>query len=316
MELPANDHGHDAPPLAGERRARIVVALTTVTMVAEIAAGAATGSLALLADGWHMATHVAVLLLTSAAYWYARTRSRSSHYSFGTGKVYALAGYTGAVLLGGAAVFMVVESIERLTEPHAIAYDEALVVASIGLVVNAVCAWLLHGAHGHDHAHHHHAHHDHDAHGRHAHGHDHNLRAAYLHVLADALTSVLAIIALIAGKTWGWTFLDPATALVGAAVILWWGIGLSVSSARQLLDASPSIEAETKIRGALESVEGVEVLDLHVWELGPRRRACVASVVSSTLRPTSFYRQQVLASVPIAHLTVEVHQLEASACET
>ncbi|MCC7137622.1 MAG: cation transporter [Planctomycetes bacterium] len=338
-------------------------------MVVELAVGYASGSMALVADGWHMATHAGALGLSALAYWFARTRMRHGAFTFGTGKVYALAGYTSAVLLAGVAAWLGVESTMRLAHPGAIRFAEALPIAVVGLVVNVVCALLLSDGHGHDHGgadahgrrdpadrgHEHarasghahggaHAHddsrahehgHDHDhphdhahdhphEHG-HAHGappvegnagpagrapaaHDHNLRSAHLHVLADAFTSVLAILALLGAEHLGWTFLDPAMGLVGAVVILRWSVGLCLGAARVLLDVRPSEALEASARATLEAIDDVAVADLHVWELGPGRRAVLASIVTERPRDVGHYREALFARLDVSHVTVEVHR--------
>ncbi|MCC6572495.1 MAG: CDF family Co(II)/Ni(II) efflux transporter DmeF [Planctomycetes bacterium] len=294
-------HSHvvQADHAGHERRTWWVVGLTGPTMIVEIAAGYATGSMALLADGWHMATHVGALGLAGLAYWFARRQAKSGRFSFGTGKVYALAGYTNAILLGVAALWIAAESIQRLRRPAPIEFGSALLVAGIGLAVNVVSALLLGLGHHHDHAH------DDDHEHEHAPA-DHNLRAAYLHVLADALTSVLAIVALLGGYFLHWTFLDPAMGLIGAAVIVRWGWGLCRQAAGALLDITPSGELSTAIRKAVESVDDSRVCDLHLWEISPGRFGCIVSLVASQPRETEVYRQKVLQAARIAHLTVEV----------
>ncbi|MCG5054259.1 MAG: CDF family Co(II)/Ni(II) efflux transporter DmeF [Myxococcales bacterium] len=293
-----------------ERRVLWVVGLTLVTMVAELLVGYWSGSLALVADGWHMASHAGALGLSAGAYWLARARATHRLFVFGTGKVYALAGYTNAVALALVAVWMAIEAFARLRNPEAIAFRDALPVAVIGLVVNVVSAKLLghpheeheeHGAHTH---HHEHAEplHDHD------HPADHNLRAAYAHVLADALTSVLAIAGLAAGLWLGWTFLDPLIALLGSAVIMHWAVKLCRSAARQLLDLAPAAGVESRIRDALGAIDDVCITDLHLWEIGPSRFGCVVSIVTQRPRDVGYYRERLLAAVALSHLTVEVHR--------
>ncbi|MBL0220567.1 MAG: CDF family Co(II)/Ni(II) efflux transporter DmeF [Myxococcales bacterium] len=337
-ELSAHVHHEDADDdehnRGGERRTRWVILLATVMMVGELIVGNMTDSMALTADGWHMGTHVGALGLTVVAYWYARTRAGNDAFSFGTGKVYALAGYTSGILLVCVALWMGVESIDHLIHREKVIYEEALIVAIIGLVVNAVSALLLsknhhYGhSHGHDHGHGHgHAHDDHDDH-HHGNGHDHaahaghdhapakpqagtldfNMRAAYIHILADALTSVMAIVALSLGKWAGLWFLDPLTGLVGGIVIVWWAISLCRQASGQLLDVVSSPKHESKVRQTLEAIDDVRVADLHVWELGPGRRSCIVSVVTSTPRDVAFYRESVLAALPLAHLTIEIHR--------
>ncbi len=330
-ELSAHVHHEDADDdehnKAGERRTRWVVAIAAVMMVGELTVGWITGSMALTADGWHMGTHVGALGLTLVAYWYARTRAGTDTFSFGTGKVYALAGYTSGVLLALVALWMGIESVEHLMHPEEIHYDQALAVAALGLFVNLVSVLLLskghHYGHGHGHSHSHgHDDHDHD-HDGHAHGtHDHggdagtkpqagtldfNMRAAFIHVLADAMTSVMAIIALALGKWQGWWFLDPTMGIIGGVVIVWWAISLCRQASGQLLDVVGSPKHERRVRQRLEQIDDVRVADLHVWELGPGRRSAIVSIVSSTPRDVEFYRQAVLGSVQLAHLTIEVH---------
>ena len=308
-------HGFGTAPVAHETRTRWVVGLTRAMMVGELAVGYVTNSMALTADGWHMATHAGALGLAAVAYWYARTRARSDEFSFGTGKVHALAGYTSAVALALVALWMILESVRRLFRPEAIAFGEALPVAVLGLAVNLVSVKLLHA----DHDHHDHGgdeDHDHD----HAaperppdHAHDHNLRAAYLHVLADALTSVLAILALLGGRYLGWSFLDAAMGIVGGAVIARWSYGLCREASAQLLDRVPSEALVARLRRRIEErFESTRVVDLHLWQIGPAARACIVSVASPHPLPTAAYREALLGEERIQHLTVEVHALGSS----
>jgi len=324
----AESHGDAGARREGERRTLVVVGLTALMMVAEIVVGRWSGSMALFADGVHMATDVAALGLAAVAYYYARTRAGHEAHSFGTGKVYALGGYTSAIVLVGTAVWMAVDSIERLLSPVTISFGEALPVAIVGLVVNLVSAKLLdHSAIGHDHSHGHaddhaghaHADHDHDAIADEGHAHDrksepvedHNLRAAYLHAVADAVTSILAIGALLAARYLGLTFLDPVMGLAGAALIVVWGVRLSRSAAKQLLDIAPSVDETRTIRRELEAVDDVCVADLHVWELGPGERSCIVKLVTSSPRDPSFYRDLIKSKVKLSHLTVEVQRCTA-----
>jgi cation diffusion facilitator family transporter len=317
-----SDHAHHTDEgvhnRSGERRTLYVVWLTAAMMVGELIVGFLTGSVALKADGWHMGTHVGALGLTLVAYWYARKHAGSDTFSFGTGKVYALAGFTSGVVLAIVALLLAVEGIEKLVDHPEVKYDEALPIAALGLIVNLTCAYLLGTGHhyGHDHGH------DHDG---HDHDHDHapakaakpqagtidfNLRAAYIHIIADALTSVFAIIALALGKWADLWFLDPGMGLVGGAVIIWWAIGLCRQASRQLLDVVSSPKHEEVVRRKLEAIDDVKVADLHVWELGPGRRSCIVSVVTATPRALAYYRDAVLAALPVAHLTIEIHQCE------
>ncbi|MDP2808995.1 MAG: CDF family Co(II)/Ni(II) efflux transporter DmeF [Rhodocyclaceae bacterium] len=305
-------HVHDygtAAETRAERRTLWVVALTLVAMAVELAAGWLTGSMALLADGWHMASHAAALGLAAFAYRFARSRADDSRYTFGTGKVSVLGGYTSAVLLAMAALWMAVESVARLFQPVAIYYAEAMGVAVFGLAVNLASAWLL----GHD-EHHHHRHDDHDDHGDPG-GHiDHNLKAAYLHVLADALTSVLAIAALGGGMLFGWRFLDPAMGIVGALLVGRWAWGLARDSARVLLDAEDHGAAAAEIRRIIEAVPDHELVDLHLWRIGPASRACILSLVTHSPQPVEHYRERLAGVAGIGHLTVEIHQCRDAKC--
>jgi len=317
---------------SGERRTLYVVALTAVMMVGELIVGFLTNSTALKADGWHMGTHVGALGLTLVAYWYARKHAGSDTFSFGTGKVYALAGFTSGIVLVIVALWLAKEGIEKLVDYENVNYNEALPIAALGLFVNIVSAWLLgtghHYGHDHGHGHSHGDGHDH-SHDDHTHDHDledprndppppkpeagtidFNLRAAYIHIIADALTSVLAIGALALGKWAHLWFFDPAMGLVGGVVITWWSISLCRQASRQLLDVVSSPRHEQLVRKQLEAIDDVKVADLHVWELGPGRRSCIVSVVTSTPRELAYYRDAVLAALPVAHLTIEIHQCE------
>ena len=321
-----HDHGHGLSTSAHETRTRWVVVLTTAMMVGELIVGYTTNSLALTADGWHMATHAGALGVAAFAYWFARTRSREATFSFGTGKVHALAGYTNAIVLAVVALWMMYESASRLLHPLPIAFGDALPVAVVGLLVNLASMKLLHVEHGHEddheHGHEHHEHeghehhehegHEHASHGEHGEHADHNLRAAYVHVLADAFTSVLAILALVGGRYLGWRFLDPLMGIVGGVVISRWSYSLCRGAARQLLDVVPSPELAARIRAVLEDVPGTEVVDLHVWELGPRARACVASVVTPDGRSPLEYADRLRRAEGLAHVTIEVHRSAAT----
>jgi cation diffusion facilitator family transporter len=301
-------HTHDflgASQARHERRTHLVIALTTVMMIIEVAAGTIFGSMALLADGWHMASHAAALSISALGYLVARRHAADPRFCFGTGKVGDLAGFSSALLLGFIAVFMAYESLLRLVNPVAIAFNQAILVAVIGLVVNLVSALMLkeeHHDHDHGHGHEHEHDHDHD----HDHHTDHNLKSAYMHVVADALTSVTAIVALIAGKFWGWVWLDPVMGIVGAAVIARWSWGLLRDTGRVLLDMSLSPEPAQSMRRVLEE-EGDEVSDLHLWRLGPGHLGAIVSIVSDHPRPTAAYRDKLAGFSEISHLTVEVH---------
>lgn len=295
----------------GESRTLIVVCVTAAMMVIEIVAGLAYGSMALLADGLHMASHTAALGLALVAYVVARRLARDSRFSFGVGKINTLAGFASAILLLGFAALMVTESVGRLINPVEIVFDSALLVAVIGLVVNGLSAWILsssshHGGHGHAHEHglehgHHHHHHDH-------HHDDHNLRAAYLHVLADALTSILAIVALLAGKYFGAVWLDAAMGIVGAVLVTRWSLGLIRDSSRVLLDYQADPEMLDRVREALQARAGDRVTDLHVWSIGPGVRAAEIAMVSQEPEAPGFYKARLPRDCGIAHATVEVHR--------
>jgi cation diffusion facilitator family transporter len=287
-----------------ERRTWFVVALTAVMMVGEIVAGIVFGSMALLADGWHMATHAAALGIAGLAYLFARRQARNSHFTFGTGKFGDLAAFASAVILAIVAIQIAFESVARLVNPVTIAYREAIAVAVLGLVVNLVSAFLLREEHDHDHHHgHSHAHgHDHG----HAHHHrDNNLRAAYVHVLADAATSVLAIAALLTAAYLQWTWADPVVGIVGAAVIASWAVGLLRSSGSVLLDVNNAGKIEGLIRQRLET-RGDRVTDLHLWQIGPGHRAAVISLVSDDPLPPSEYKRRLSGMHGLSHVTVEV----------
>jgi len=289
-----------------ERRTWIVVGITATMMIAEIVAGTVFGSMALLADGWHMATHAAAIGIAAFAYRFARTHAHDSRFTFGTGKVGDLAAFASAIFLGLIAILIAWESAVRLYSPIAIQFGEATVVAVVGLVVNLVCAWLLFERDDgqHDHGHHHHHGHSHD-HGHH--GKDLNLRAAYLHVVADALTSVLAIVALLAGRYFGWVWLDPIIGIVGAIVIARWSYGLIRSSAATLLDTVPDKELQLRIRERLETT-GDRVSDLHLWQVGPGHHAAIVSIVADMPEPPQAYKSK-LADLPgLSHVTVEVER--------
>jgi cation diffusion facilitator family transporter len=283
------------------RRTLWVVALTFVMMIGEIAAGYITGSMALLADGFHMATHAGALGIAAAAYGFARRNANNARYSFGTGKVGDLAGFASAMVLGLVAIGIAGESVYRLFQPTTVAFTEATVIAVVGLAVNIASAFLLAGDHSHhDHGHSHGHSHDHG----HHHHHDNNLRSAYVHVLADALTSVLAIAALLAGRYLGWVWLDPVMGIVGAIVIAKWAVGLMRDSAAVLLDVTDEHVAG-EIRELLESSDDVRISDLHVWQVGPQARAAIVSVVAAANVSADTIRERLAPVHELSHLTVE-----------
>lgn len=283
-----------------ERRTWLVIALTTTMMVVEIVAGTIFGSMALVADGWHMSTHAAAMLIAALAYFYARKHARNPRFTFGTGKLGDLAGFASAIVLALIALLIGWESAVRLYSPVAIDFPQAITVAVVGLAVNVACAWLLRGDHHHHHSHgHEHAHH---------HGEDNNLRAAYLHVLADALTSLLAIAALLVGSIYGWIWLDPMMGVVGAIVIARWSWGLIRDAGGVLLDYIPQDEElPDEIRAAIE-VDGDRITDLHVWRLGPGHHGAIVAIASAAPRLPSHYRSKLEHIHDLSHLTIEVEQ--------
>jgi len=303
---------------AGEIGTRWVLALTSVTMIVEIVAGHLFNSMALLADGWHMVSHVGALGITLAAYAFDRRHAANDRFTFGTGKVGALGGFASAVALGLVAVLMVWESGRRLLEPLPIAFDQAMMVAAIGLVVNLISARLLHAS-----AYHHHHHGHGHGHGR-GHGHeyaqdsahhvDHNVRAAYLHVLADAMTSVLAIGALFAGKVFGWAWADAVMGMVGAAVIAHWAVGLALDTGRVLLDGAVDPARARAIRTAIESDADNRVTDLHVWSVRPGTVSAIVAVVTHWPRPPEHYKALLGDHTDLVHVTVEVHAAPGEPC--
>jgi cation diffusion facilitator family transporter len=366
LPLPAHDHQHDLKPFrhshafgddAQEQRGRALLAVTLVTlltMVAELAAGWWTGSLALTADGWHMGTHAAALGGAVLAMRWSRRARDQAGFAFGGWKIEVLAAYTSALLLAAVALGLAVEAVRSLLAPHAIAFGEAMAVAVLGLVVNLASVWLLarggggghhpghdHGtrpaaapavaagaatSHDHDHDHDHepehgaaanHAHgtsHGHAGH-RHAPAHDgdHNFRAAYIHVLADAVTSVLAIAALAGGLWWGWRWLDPVVALVGAVVIGQWSLGLLRSTARALVDATADAPLREAVRAAIESDGDARLADLHVWQVGPQAWSVTLSVVADRPLAPADYRQRLHPMKQLRHVTIEVHRCRSAA---
>lgn len=296
---------------ANERRTWLVVALTSAMMIAEIVAGAFFNSMALLADGWHMATHAGALGISALAYRYARAHARDERFTFGTGKVGDLAGYTSAVVLGVVALLIGWEAVARLRRPLPIAFDEAIAVAAVGLAVNVASAAILSRGHSHGHEHARGEGHHPDPGEPRSHGHAHadlNLRAAYLHVLADALTSVLALFALTVGRFTGARWLDAAMGLVGAAVIARWSVHLLADTGRVLLDVAPEGAVAGAIRRAVEAREGERVTDLHLWRVGPGHVAAIVSVVSARGSTPEEVRAAIAAVPGLAHLTVEVRR--------
>jgi len=309
----ADEHHCQAPrfdtgnPLA-EANIRRAFWLTTVMMVVEITGGWWFNSMAVLADGWHMTSHSLALGLSAFAYAFARRHAANRRYAFGTWKVEVLGSYTSAILLLGIAALMAFQSIERLISPQAIHYDEAIAIALIGLVVNLVCAWWLRGHHhGHDHDHGHDHGHEHEHHHQ-----DLNVRSAYLHVLADAATSVLAILALFGGKVWGFGWLDPVMGIAGSVLVAAWAQGLLRSSGRVLLDAEMDAPVVREIREVIEHGKvPAKITDLHVWRVGRAKYACVVSLTTSTRIDGDYFRRELAVHEELAHVTVEVEHVAA-----
>lgn len=293
----SHDHVFDQDQKrAGEKRTLLIVLLTAVMMVVEIAAGLIYGSMALLADGLHMASHATALGIAVFAYVISRRLAADQRFSFGAGKINSLAGFASAVMLLGFALVMVIESTDRLINPLSIAFDQALVVAVLGLVVNGVSAWVLISTpheHGHAHSHDHH---------------DHNLRAAYLHVLADAVTSLLAIVALLAGKYMGAMWLDPAMGIVGATLVARWSYGLIRETSRVLLDSQADGHRIDELRKSMEENASDRVTDLHIWSIGHGIFAAEIAIVSADPKTPDQYKSLIPSKLNIVHATVEVHR--------
>lgn len=288
---------------SGERRTAIVIAITATMMSVEITAGLVFGSMALLADGLHMASHATALFINVFAYVYARRHAHDERYSFGTGKVNALGGFTGAVLLAVFAMMMAWGSVERLIHPVSIAFNQAILVAVIGLIINGASVFILGHADEDDHDHDEHEH----THGHHGHHHDHNLRSAYFHVLADALTSILAIIALLTAKYFGLVWMDPAMGIVGAALVCQWSVGLLRATSAILLDRQGPEELKRKIRKSIEADGETRVVDLHLWVIGPNIYSVILSIVARNPGPPDHYKKLLPPGLGLVHVTVEVH---------
>lgn len=320
-------HSHDFSDdrSQAETRTKVVMVFTAAMMVGEIAAGSIFGSMALLADGWHMATHVAAFGITIFAYQYARKHAANPRYTFGTGKVSVLGGFASAVALTVIAFLMAFESIGRFFQPQSIQFNEAIGVAVLGLGINLGSAWLL-GDHEHHHDHHHHDHrrheHEHEKEEDHEHehndrlDHDHNLRAAYFHVLADALTSVFAIVTLFAGKFLDWVWMDALMGLVGAAVITKWAYGLVKDTSEILLDGSVDKNIKLEIVTTIENDADNRITDLHIWYINQNHLAATISLVTHDPQPPDYYKR-LLKEIPslssLSHILVEVHAWQGNA---
>ncbi|VXC49248.1 CDF family Co(II)/Ni(II) efflux transporter DmeF [Massilia sp. 9I] len=309
----AHEHIFDQGNNKAERGTRLVMWITAAMMVIEIAAGWWFNSMALLADGWHMSSHTLAIGLSAFAYAAARKYAHDPRFAFGTWKIEILAGFTSAILLLGIAALMAAGSIERIFAPEPIHYREAIVIAAIGLVVNVACALILgHAHHGHGHGHGYHGHHDHD------HGHDHghhdlNLKSAYIHVIADAATSVLAIGALAGGWAFGWSWLDPVMGIVGAVLVAVWAKNLIVETGKILLDRemdAPVVEEIREVIAAASAMGETRLADLHVWRVGQQAYACALTIATNdpSLTPVTL-REQLGIHEEIVHATIEVHQL-------
>lgn len=299
-------HSHDfsVKNEKGEQRTQYVLILTAITMVVEIIAGSVYGSMALLADGWHMGTHVAAFMIAIFAYRYARKHANNPAYAFGTGKVNVLGGFASAIALAVVALVMLVESLQRIVDPQTIHFNEAIIVASIGLFINVVSAFLLKDDHSHTH------HHDHG----HHHHHDHNLRAAYLHVLADAMTSLLAIVALVSGKYLGWNWLDPIMGIVGAIIITRWSYGLLKQTSPILLDASIEKEYQQAIKETIEKDSDNRVSDIHVWKIGANHYAAIIALVTHYPNSMEHYKRLLKEFNKLSHITIEVNECKEAPC--
>ncbi|MGZ8165445.1 MAG: CDF family Co(II)/Ni(II) efflux transporter DmeF [Methylobacter sp.] len=311
LNLLKHDHDFAVINKKGERRTRLVLILTFFTMMLEVTTGIMYGSMALLADGWHMGTHVAAFMITSFAYRYSRLHAHDQTFAFSTGKVGVLGGFASSVVLSMVAFMMLVESGERMLNPHVILFNEAIAVASFGLLINLVSALLLKDPqhHRHNHLHHDHLHH-----------HDHNLKAAYFHVLADALTSVLAIIALVLGKYHGWNWLDPVMGMVGALIITHWSFTMIKETSPVLLDESIDINYKMAIKEKIESDADNRISDLHIWRVGPNHFALIISLVSHNPKAPEYYKallnnfQSLDGLNKLSHITIEVNQCFGDTC--
>lgn len=295
-------HKHDFTVMEehGERRTWQVLALTAVTMLVEVIAGVAYGSMALLADGWHMGTHVAAFMITIVAYRYARRHADSREFAFGPGKVSVLGGFASAIALMVVSLIMIIESIGRLFSPQQIHFNEAMLVAALGIAVNIISAFLLRDHHGHQHG---------------QQPQDHNLKAAYLHVLADTLTSLLAIAALLAGKYLDWYRLDPLIGMLGAAVIVRWAYGLLQDTGFILLDGSIDEQRLAAIKETIERAPDTQIADMHVWKVGPADYAAILSLVTLHPQKLDYYKGLLRDFKEITHLTVELNVCEGESCQ-
>jgi len=297
-----HNHAFDSNSDAAERSTRLVMWITVVTMFVEILAGWAFNSMSLLADGWHMSSHALAIGLSALAYATARTYANDPRFAFGTWKIEILAGFSSALFLLGVALAMVIGSLERLISPQAIQFEEAIIVGVLGLGVNLVCAYILgqaHHQHGHSHDHGH----------PHGHHHDLNLKSAYFHVVADAFTSVLAIVALVGGWLYGWAWLDPVMGIVGAVMVALWAKSLILETAKVLLDREMDHPVVQEIKEAVESDGQTRVTDLHVWRVGKKVYSCALTAVTQDTHLTAnTVRERLAVHEEIIHSTIELHQ--------
>lgn len=298
-------HSHnfnDGNPLA-ERNTRLAVLLTALMMIAEIFGGWMYNSMALLADGWHMSSHVLALGLSAVAYSTARRLKHDSRFTFGTWKIEIIGGYTSAIFLIGVAALMLYQSVQRLIAPSVIHYDQAITIATGGLLINLACAWLLKDAHTHHHGH---------SHDNHAHHHDLNLRSAYLHVIADAATSLLAIIALFGGKIWEANWLDPTMGIVGALLVFVWAYHLLLDTGKVLLDAEMDMPVVAEIHDVISmSPIKAHISDLHVWRVSKDKYACILSLVTTENITANYFKEQLRIHEELVHITIELNHLES-----
>ena len=301
-----HDHAFDSNSEVAERSTRLVMWITVVTMFVEILAGWAFNSMSLLADGWHMSSHALAIGLSAMAYAAARTYANDPRFAFGTWKIEILAGFASALFLLGVALTMVIGSLERLISPQAIQFEEAIIVGVLGLAVNLVCAYILGQAHHqHDHAHDH----PHPAHEHHPHHHDLNLKSAYFHVVADAFTSVLAIVALVGGWLYGWAWLDPVMGIVGAVLVALWAKSLILETAKVLLDREMDHPVVQEIKDAVQADGQTRVTDLHVWRVGKKVYSCALTAVTQDAQLTpNMLRERLAVHEEIIHSTIELHQ--------
>ncbi len=300
--LRRRQHDHDYLTLHDQSRKRSwqVLILTLIVMIIEIVAGTASGSMALLADGWHMSTHAVAFIIVLGAYHCAHKHARNPAFSFGTGKFGVLGGFASAAALGVVALTMIIESLTRIFHPQLIQFNEALCVAVLGLAVNVASVFMLKTPHEHSRNHGHH--------------HDHNLKAAYMHVLADALTSVLAIAALLLGKYFGWNRADAFAGMVGGAVIARWAYGLMKETAPILLDGSAGESVTRRVRELIETGDDARIADLHIWRVDPASYAAVISLVTHAALPPEYYKQKLSAVPHLDHITVEINPCTDTDC--